>query len=342
MGGMRDMPNLDFLRSIAVISVVVEHILLAMKIYWLGPFQVAWIGVVGVMVFFVLTALVLMWSLERKPHTLDFYIRRWFRIFPLALVVMAVAFALHAPTAGSAANMFVYGHPNIKDLVVQASLLLPSGHLLVSVMWSLPYEVGMYILLPALFFLVQRNFSVWPIMMVWLVFVVNGHLVPSSGHNFIVAIPYFLPGIMAYVGFGRWQPRLSGGWLAPFLLALWTVILLKPNFHRMWFFCLLLGLALPFFRQMKSPLVLTPSRILARYSYGVYLTHPFALVILFYLLPHAPLAIRLAAALGALVTLPVLGYHLVEHPCIRLGSRLAARAEARYEQRELAQYRQTP
>ena len=57
---MRDVPNLDFVRSVAVISVVVEHTLLALKIYWIGPYEVGWMGVLGVEVFFVLTALVLM------------------------------------------------------------------------------------------------------------------------------------------------------------------------------------------------------------------------------------------------------------------------------------------
>jgi len=35
-----------------------------------------------------------------------------------------------------------------------------------------------------------------------------------------------------------------------------------------------------------------------------------------------------------LVALPVLAYHLMERPMIQLGSKLAAIAEARYEQHE--------
>jgi len=90
------MPNLDFVRSIAVVSVVVEHTLLALGITQVGPFPIPYLGVLGVMVFFVLTSLVLMWSLERKPHTLDFYIRRWFRIFPLAIAVIVITLLTHA------------------------------------------------------------------------------------------------------------------------------------------------------------------------------------------------------------------------------------------------------
>jgi peptidoglycan/LPS O-acetylase OafA/YrhL len=85
---IRDLPNLDLVRSMAVISVVVEHTLLSLGILKIGPFPIKYLGVMGVMVFFVLTTLVLMWSLERKPHTLDFYIRRVFRIYPLALAAI--------------------------------------------------------------------------------------------------------------------------------------------------------------------------------------------------------------------------------------------------------------
>jgi peptidoglycan/LPS O-acetylase OafA/YrhL len=88
--------------------------------------------------------------------------------------------------------------------------------------------------------------------------------------------------------------------------------------------------------------VLGPSRLIARYSYGVYLTHPFAIVIGLYLLRGRSVPVRVLGEVVPLLVLPVVAYHLLEHPMIRLGSRLAAKAEARYEQRELRQYRETP
>jgi len=335
---MRDLPNLDFVRSVAVITVVVEHTLLALRIKTMGPYETGYMGVMGVLVFFVLTALVLMWSLERKPHTLDFYIRRWFRIYPLALAVIVVALVFHSPTN----EFFVTAHPNLKELLYQSSLLRVSGAELLGVMWSLPYEVEMYLLLPLLFFFVQKNFSIWPLLAIWFLVILTTHGTPSAGHNFGVAIGYFLPGIMAYVGFGRWKPMLPG-WLLPvFLVAAWAVGWYHFTFHKAWLFCLVIGLGLPMFRQMSSNLVLAPSRIIAKYSYGIYLTHSFAIVIGLYLLRGHSLTVRLLAEAVPLVVLPVLAYHLLEHPMIRIGSRLAAKAEAKYEQRELKQYREQP
>jgi peptidoglycan/LPS O-acetylase OafA/YrhL len=337
---MKDIPNLDFVRSIAVISVVLEHTILAVGIKQVGPFPVDYLGYLGVMVFFVLTALVLMWSLERRPHTLDFYIRRWFRIYPLALVVVATALLFHPPGAGSPQHFFQYSGPPFKDLANQVTLLplfVTTSPLLVGPMWSLTYEVEMYLLLPVLFFFVRRNFSLWPLLLLWgLVLLNTRHTDPS----FASSIDYFLPGIMAYIAFGRWKPRLPGWMLPPFLLCMWAAFLPHCNLHRVWWFCLIIGLGLPLFRQMKSEAVLAPSRLVAKYSYGIYLTHLFALQVGFYLLGGHSLLVRLLGEFVSLIVFPLLAYHLVEHPMIRLGSRLAARAEQKFEQHQLKHFRQ--
>jgi len=342
---MKDLPNLDFVRSIAVISVVVEHTLLALKIQRLGPFPVDALGVLGVMVFFVLTSLVLMWSLERRPHTLDFYVRRWFRIYPLALVCVAVVLLTHARTSGTPEDLFAYAPPHWREIANQIALLpvfSASTILPLTVTWSLLYEVQMYLLLPLLFFFIQRNFSLWPLLLLWALGYMNTRQAPVDGHNFAVAIDYFLPGIMAYVAFARWKPRFPAWMLAPFLIGMWTIFLRYFSFHRSWWFCLIIGLSLPLFRQIRSEAILAPSRQIAKYSYGIYLTHPFAVAIGFYLLRGYSLPVRFLGELVPLIALPLLAYHLVEHPMIRLGSRLAAHAEQRYQQHELQTFRELP
>lgn len=340
---IRDLPNLDFARSVAVASVVVEHTLISLGVLKVGPFPIPYLGVMGVMVFFVLTTLVLMWSLERKPHTLDFYIRRVFRIYPLALAAIAMVVLFHAPVAGSVEQYFRYGDPRLMDILVQSTLMpnmIPGHRLVMGVLWSLPYEVEMYVLLPALFFYLRKNFAVWPLFIIWAMTVLLARGVPNDSHTFGVAIGYFLPGAMAYVGFGRWRPRLPA-WLLPvFLGALWAAFLLHANFHRGWYACLLFGLGLPMFRQMQAEWVIVPSRIIAKYSYGVYLTHPFAIVVGMYLLRGHSLGVRLLAEAVPLVVLPVVAYHLLEDPLIRVGSRLARHVERRYEQHELESFRE--
>ena len=61
-----------------------------------------------------------------------------------------------------------------------------------------------------------------------------------------------------------------------------------------------------------------PSRD-ARYSYGVYLIHPFAIVIAIYLLRGQSVPVRVLGEVVPLLVLPVVAYHVLEHPMIRLG-----------------------
>lgn len=137
---------------------------------------------------------------------------------------------------------------------------------------------------------------------------------------------------MAYVGFSRYRARLPA-WLFPVALCLvWAIFLVYPGWRRADLLCLVVGLGLPCFHQIGSRWVQTVSREVARYSYGLYLAHPFSIVLGIYLLPHRPLALQLGVIAVSLVAFTVIAYHLIERPMIRLGSRLAQRAESRYEQ----------
>jgi len=346
---MKDLPNLDLLRAVAVLTVFVEHVLLAYNVQYIGSWEVQWIGVVGVFIFFVHTALVLMWSLERKPHTLDFYIRRIFRIYPLAILTICVVLLFHAPVGGTPAHFFRYLPPPGSHALIRAFLLIPNlgppnpGYLPSGVMWSLPYEVQMYLLLPVVYFFVRSNFTLWPLLLLWLFdILVCETLFPGQPHNFFLVIPYFLPGIMAYIGFGR-QKAVLPAWIFPFaLIALWGAFMLHPGWRIANVLCLALGLGLPFFHQITRRPLMVVSHTIAKYSYGIYLAHPFSIVLGLYLMPHAPLALQLTVMVVTTAAFAVAGYHLLEHPMIQLGARLAKRIEKRYEQHEHTAFNPIP
>jgi peptidoglycan/LPS O-acetylase OafA/YrhL len=95
--------NLDLLRSFAVLLVVGFH--LAKLFNWQpGALRVTDFGLLGVMLFFVHTTLVLMFSLERLHAEsgdslfVPFMIRRCFRIYPLAILVVAFAYLFRIPS----------------------------------------------------------------------------------------------------------------------------------------------------------------------------------------------------------------------------------------------------
>ena len=337
---MTPKPNLDLLRAIAVSMVVADHTLLAYGISHVGAWSTEWIGVVGVYMFFVHTALVLMWSLERKPYTLDFYIRRVFRIYPLAMLAVLVAIVTKAPVNGTVAHYFF--HPPVSAENAISALLLVQNLVhgqtnLISVLWTLPLEVQMYVFLPFLFFFVQHEKAIWPLLLVWvLVCAVCRIQYPAVDSALPMVVPLFLPGVMAYIGFSKWRPRLPA-WALPLLLCgLVAWFMAQPNSRRAWPFALVLGLALPLLRQFRAGWITRPSHELAKYSYGIYLAHPFAIVLGPYLLARHSLLLQLAMEFAAIAVIAVGAYHLVEHPFIRLGSRLAAKAEVLYEKKEAA------
>jgi len=284
-----------------------------------------------------------MWSMERKPHTLDFYIRRIFRIYPLALLAGFATVAFHAPVAGTPTVYFHYQPSAGLGSLVTGLLLFPNlygDYTPMSVMWSLPYEVEMYLALPLLFFFIRHNFSIWPLLLYWAFTVaICRPLFHGQAHNFFLCIPYFLPGVMAYVGFGRGKPFLPA-WLLPLaLIFCWSIFMARPGWRQADFLCLAVGLGLPAFHQITAAWLCTASHYIARYSYGMYLAHPFAIVLGLYCMPHQPLAIQLGVMLGATAILSVGAYHLLEHPLIQVGSWIAGRAERRYEQQRLKSYR---
>lgn len=332
-------PNLDLLRAFAVALVVLDHTALARGIHTLpGGWIAEWIGVVGVYIFFVHTALVLMWSLERKPHTLDFYIRRVFRIYPLAIVAILVTVLFHAPVNGTVNQLFEYHHPSHHNILYTALLLqniIPWQQNILGVLWTLPLEVQMYLLLPILFAYVRRERALWPLLLVWLLACATCRsLFGPVSASLPVAIPCFLPGIMAYLLFTRVTPRLSPVLLVPTLCILIILFMHTPNSRRGWLFCLAIGLLLPFFRQFQAPWITRPAHEIAKYSFGIYLSHPFALVLAFYLLAGHNLVLQLTVEFVAIAVFSIAAYHLVEHPFIRLGSNIAGRLERRVDHTE--------
>ncbi len=332
----KELPNLDLLRSMAVLMVVFSHIFIFYEKRWIGPFAMEWIGTAGVFIFFIHTALVLMWSLERRPHPLDFYIRRAFRIYPLALFAIFVAVLFHAPVSGNQVQHFSAAQVTAHMLVSNVLLIqnLAQERNINGVMWTLCLEVEMYIVLPMVFYYVRRNMALWPIVLLWMLACAYGRLTPHNIMSLVIVVPYFLSGVIAYVGFAR-RKAILPGWMLPIaLIAFLMIFLLAPNFHRAWFLCLAIGLSLPSFRQIRSKALIRCTHEIAKYSYGIYLSHIFALVLGLYLMPHQPLFLQLTVIFSSTAILSVAGYKWLEAPMIRYGSRFAAIAERRYERYE--------
>ena len=326
---MTPKPNLDLLRTIAVSLVIVDHTILAKGIQRWRSWYIGEIGLFGVYLFFVHTSLVLMWSLERRPNVLDFYIRRLFRIYPLAIVTILIAAATHAPVGGTPAEYFHTAPITWKSVLYNCTLMQDLiGHSVPihGVTWSLPLELYMYFVLPCLFFYARSVRRVWPILLIWiLAAVISYRCVPATGNNIAVVIPDFLAGIIAYAGFMSRRPTLPSWTLPPLLVLLFVFYMNHHNIRADWFACLALGLVLPSTKQFQWQPARRASHLVSTYSYGIYLFHPFSIVIGMYLLAERPLAVQLSALLLTLVMASIASYHAIESPMIRFGALFAAR-----------------
>jgi peptidoglycan/LPS O-acetylase OafA/YrhL len=337
----RESPNLDFLRATAVLSVYVFHLLYTLGISHIPTPDVrpdwGWfLGRFGVLIFFVHTSLVLMMSLERTsrldhPLFSTFYVRRFFRIYPLSMACVAIVVLFHLPQS----PLVNYINPDRSTILANfflcSSLFYKSN--IISVLWSLPLEVQMYVLLPFIY-LIGKKYRMRGIAALWLGAVIAAYIQPHVAGRLIIAayVPCFMAGVASYfMGFGLARRRLPFiGW--PLTIGAAAVIFMAfgsgNRSEIAWLACLIIGLSAPLFADLEFAPLRKASAWIARYSYGIYLTHMFALWTALIVLHHQPVWIRCAVLLALSAGLPVLFYEFLESPMMKIGARLANRLSA--------------
>jgi peptidoglycan/LPS O-acetylase OafA/YrhL len=350
-----DSSNLDLLRAFAVLAVFVDHLAFTLA----GPTPGAsaitfhFLGHAGVLIFFVHTSLVLMRSMERMhlsgwPLFWSFMVRRSFRIYPLSILVVLLVLILHIPaySDGQPYHPFALRHWLSSIALVQNVTGSPQ---VLDPLWSLPFEIQMYCALPLIFLTVAwrlRRIAVVYAVSVLSIFAVfwavSYWALPVRGLLTLRFVPCFLAGVLAYAAGPTVRPRFAG--------ALWGVFLALavcaycfggpeatggktplqftlPGMLCGWALCAVLGFAIPRFKEIRSRWLKRGSHVVAKYSYGIYLTHVPVFWFCFWRLKHLPFAAQclLAAALSGL--LPVVAFHTVENPCINFGKRLTSRGK---------------
>jgi len=326
------LPNLDLLRAFAVLCVVGAHWLglLGLGDALLALFLGNDVGHTGVLLFFVHTSLVLMFSLERMAHgnwgsiTWTFYCRRFFRLYPLSILTVLLVIVFRVPsfftnhfTAPDAATLW----SNLtltQNLFGQRSMLVP--------MWSLPLEVQMYGLLPFLYFGVRRtgHQGLQFALLCWVCFTAlhysRLHVYFEPLQHLLYA-PCFLGGVAAYAcylrGRGNWW---FWGWPALILLSCFTAP--PREAIAAYLTCLVLGMLAPRFRECPYAWLNRPASTIAQYSYSLYLLHVPVLHYFYEVQTGMPGPLQALLSLIGLMFGCWLTFHLVERPGIRLGVRL--------------------
>lgn len=348
MNASQENSNLDCLRSSAVLFVLGFHVLYLFEqrdspgVSRLGLLHS--VGRWGVLIFFVHTSLVLMFSLERqqlhfpgKPSYIPFLARRVFRIFPLSLAIVLLVTVLKLPVAALTDGKFMAAHLGWGGILSNLLLLQNLTHTdsVIIPLWSLPFEMQMYLFLPVLFLLVRSRRYAWAFPLLWAAFAfVGSHGGWMERHgvtDLIIFVPCFLSGIVAYKLTKTWRLRLPA-FLWPIALGALTVFYLEgPTYQRAWYSCLMLGVAIPQFQEMTNRISRKTFQVIARYSYGIYLTHFICIWLAFQAVGSVPGWLRWAILLITVSVFPYLLYHLLEKPMMRIGERVAAALRGWFE-----------
>jgi len=331
-GSSYEFRNLDMLRAFAVLCVFVAHLTLLLirfdylpvadKAIWTALLEI--LGHLGVLYFFVHTALVLMYSLDRTHPAglvLNFYIRRIFRIYPLCIACIIGILILKVPQVPEGtyaswdggeilANMFL-----VQNLFRKPDMIMP--------LWTLPREFQMYLVLPFIYLLLKRIPSAVVALILWFAFFAA---VPSM--PLLSCFPCFMAGVLAYqLGKERVFRLPSAVWPATILaiaaLAFVLNLTIFPDYRSDYIECMLLGLVIPNVLELHESWITRASRTVAKYSYGIYLCHDPVIWFAFVKLKSFPVPVRWAALVLLMVAVPVAAYHLLETPLIEIGRRLA-------------------
>lgn len=331
--------NLDVLRALAVSLVVGFHLTITAHH---SSQSVSNLARGGVLLFFVHTSLVLMASLERSGDAPGwvkaFYTRRAFRIYPLAIAaVLLVTIFTISPRVPVAGVRYPFQAPGLRELAANFTLTqnLTGDRDLLGVLWSLPLEVQMYVVLPLCWLVARRSLRLaFAMVCVAIVagVVYQADVVPGLWRISVVAFgPCFTAGVVAYAIMRHvpMRPQLPA-WTLGLALIVPLVPLAIPesNNHIIpfgWLVALPIGCVVPFIAELRESWLTRGAKTVAKYSYGVYLLHGIAAWLGFVALRPQAIPLQFAVFAASLIGMPILAYHLVEAPMIRVGQSVVRR-----------------
>jgi peptidoglycan/LPS O-acetylase OafA/YrhL len=330
-------PNLDLLRAVAVLCVFVSHLLDVFGIRSFGS-----LGRVGVIIFFVHTSFVLMGSLERLQRDVqnkwqlvtEFWCRRFFRIYPLSILFVVLIALFRIPAHPGAVYEWFGLRAFLSNLTLTQNLTYDTP--ILSVLWSLPLEVQMYMMLPGLY-LTVRGKRRYVSLGLWVVSVVLALVIPAMSERLDVFRygPCFTSGIVAYdlIRSKSWRWTLPA-WMWPVGIAA-AILLFGPhdNLHlglkiqRAWAVSLLLGVLYANVREGSYGGLRPMLYWIAEHSYGIYLSHTIVMGFAFYTLSGIPMWARIIVLIAGSIGVPALLYVAIERPLVLAGGHVARRMQ---------------
>lgn len=291
----RHIANLDTLRAIAVLSVVIHHI------FALTGFHVPYLaeagGYVGVQLFFIISGYLISESAIKHPLR-NYVLHRFFRIFPaywVAFVGVGLITAdLTIPRIMERPGSFLLSMLNLQQLYAVALLELDSLH----VTWTLTVEMFWYALAPLVVIAYRRHAwltlgGLTLLSLLWSAGVSNhqvdflfaGGLAamtqPVSPSQYTVLIGWAFPGQLVFFGLGAliYRYRQQAFKISTTALLLCIFVCLGLLDHYINYVSLPplpvgIGVAALFILMIRAPAFNVPFLVhIGKISYSIYLLH---------------------------------------------------------------------
>ncbi|MDO9709517.1 acyltransferase family protein [Paracraurococcus lichenis] len=303
----RSLP-MEGLRGVAVLLVFLVHYCSGVQVYLSGKALmladgIHLLGNVGVDLFFVLSGYLIYGALMRRPQPFaDFMARRVRRLYPAFAVVMAAYLVLShilpaeskLPSGGREAAAYIL-----------ANLLLMPGIFpiqpIITVAWSLSYEMAFYVTLPAL--VGGLRLRAWPApvrVAVFLAAVVLAQVMhlPHPRIGMFVCGMLLVEAMPALCAVAALRTRLDAAAIVAVPLCATALLYRSAGaFEALFLTCFLLcAAALAGRGPVARSLSMRPLRWLGNMSYSYYLLHGLMLKAMFFALSHLPVAQHLGNA----------------------------------------------
>jgi peptidoglycan/LPS O-acetylase OafA/YrhL len=315
----RRLDGVDLLRGLAIFFVLMNHVnmrLLGARVpYTAGiPPQLVslfvWNGQFGVQIFFAVSGFLITsttlrrWSALSRVSPRDFYLLRFARIAPLLLLLLAILSGLdfaHVKDFVVPANRGGLGRPLLAALTFHVNLLesrhgyLPGSW---DILWSLSIEETFYLFFPLLSRFFGRGKLLTAILLVFAVLGPFGRTVFAHGlwreYSYLGGMDAIALGCLTAILVTRTRfstlvlRMLAGGGAAILVFILgfsgetYTRGLDRSGLGMTLLAfgtCMIIAAAAQ--TEWRSPVVLSPLRMLGQRSYEVYLTHMFVVFALF-------------------------------------------------------------
>ena len=345
--GCNRLGNIQALRAIAVLLVVVRHV----QVYMvrsagappvLGQFLV---GDMGVDLFFVISGFIMVVvhppPFTRAAQSGSFLARRVIRIYPLYWIYSVPALAIYWWKPGWL-HRFDAG---MQVHLLRSFLLWPQeGWPLLGQAWSLVYEMYFYVVFAGLLRLRGKWFCYG--LLAWEGLVLAGNFVlpsvpaldrPETHTAFALITLEFIAGALAALAFRRiaTAPTPAPGWLFVGLGTAWTVAMTLPLGVHLTASNRVLAYGLPSVAVLWGAVLLeragrrAPRWLVSigDWSYSIYLSHIFVIAALARIvspdLTHHPVARGFCSILctGAVLLVGAASYYALERPLLRLARR---------------------